>query len=140
MPTKVKAKPYKPTEKEKYMNSKMLAYFKGRLLDWKNELLREANSTIKELKEENEAVEIEDADKASEESNLALELRIRDRERKLINNIDKALARIEDGSYGYCEVTGNPIGVKRLEARPVVRMSVEAQEEHERKEKLFKND
>ena len=146
MPTKIKtkkplkAKAYKPTEKEKYMNAKMLAYFKQKLLTWKDELLSGADATISELKEESEVVEIEDADKASEESNRALELRIRDRERKLINKIDKALARIEDGSYGYCEVTGNPIGIKRLQTHPVVSMTTEAQEEHERKEKLFKTD
>lgn len=133
-------KVYKPTEKEKYMNPKMLAYFKQKLLDWKEDLLKEASETLEELKEESEVVEIEDADKAAEESNRALELRIRDRERKLINKIDSALARIEEGTYGYCEVTGLPIGVKRLEARPIVTMTVEAQEEHERREKLFKND
>ncbi len=130
-------KEYKPTEKEKYMNPQMLEYFKQKLLDWKNELLKEAEETLEELKEESETVEVDEIDKASDETNRALELRIRDRERKLINKIDKALKRVEDGSYGYCEITGQPIGIKRLEARPIVTMTIEAQEEYERKEKLF---
>ena len=133
----MKAKEYKPTEKEKYMNPEMLEYFKHKLLKWKEELLVEASETLEELKEESETIEVDEIDKASEETNRALELRIRDRERKLITKIDKALVRIEEGTYGYCEVTGNPIGVKRLEARPIVTMTIEAQEEYERKEKLF---
>ena len=128
------SKIYKPTQKEKFMNAKMKKYFKQKLEDWKNELLKESNQTLSNLQSDNEA-KPDITDRASEEIDRAFELRTRDRERKLINKIDAALYRIEDGSYGYCEETGEPIGLKRLEARPVATLSLEAQEMHEKAEK-----
>ena len=127
-------KNYKPTQKEKFMNSKMREYFKQKLLTWKNELLRESSQTLNNLQSENEA-KPDITDRASEEIDRSFELRTRDRERKLINKIDAALQRIEDGSYGYCDETGEPISIKRLEARPVATLSLEAQEMHEKAEK-----
>ena len=129
-----KAKNYKPTQKEKFMNAKMRNYFKQKLLDWKNELLKESSQTLNNLQSDNEA-KADITDRASEEIDRSFELRTRDRERKLINKINAALQRIEDGSYGYCEETGEPIGLKRLEARPVATLSIEAQEMHEKAEK-----
>jgi len=129
------AKDYAPTEKEKYMNPKQIEYFKQKLIDWKAELLGESTETLGHLKEENWN-EADLADRATVETDAALELRTRDRYRKLISKIDAALLRIENGEYGYCEVTGDPIGIKRLEARPIATMTVSAQEEHERKEKM----
>ena len=129
-----KTKNYKPTQKEKFMNAKMRNYFKQKLLDWKNELLKESSQTLNNLQSENEA-KADITDRASEEIDRSFELRTRDRERKLINKINAALQRIEDGSYGYCEETGEPIGLKRLEARPVATLSIEAQEMHEKAEK-----
>ena len=128
------SKKYKPTQKEKFMNAKMKEYFKQKLLNWKNELLRESSQTLNNLQIENEA-KPDITDRASEEIDRSFELRTRDRERKLINKIDAALQRIEDGSYGYCDETGDPISIKRLEARPVATLSIEAQEMHERAEK-----
>ena len=128
------SKNYKPTQKEKFMNSKMKEYFKQKLLSWKSELLKESNQTLNNLQSDNEA-KPDITDRASEEVERAFELRTRDRERKLINKIEAALQRIEDGSYGYCEDTGEPIGLKRLEARPVATLSLEAQEMHEKAEK-----
>ena len=128
------SKTYKPSQKEKFMNAKMKEYFKQKLLNWKNELLKESNQTLNNLQTDNEA-KPDITDRASEEIDRAFELRTRDRERKLINKIDSALQRIEDGSYGYCEETGEPIGLKRLEARPVATLSLEAQEMHEKAEK-----
>ena len=128
------SKNYKPTQKEKFMNSKMKEYFKQKLLSWKSELLKESNQTLNNLQSDNEA-KPDITDRASEEVERAFELRTRDRERKLINKIEAALQRIEDGSYGYCEETGEPIGLKRLEARPVATLSLEAQEMHEKAEK-----
>ena len=127
-------KNYKPTQKEKFMNAKMKEYFRQKLLNWKNELLKESNQTLNNLQSDNEA-KPDITDRASEEIDRSFELRTRDRERKLINKIDAALKRIEDGSYGYCDETGEPIGLKRLEARPVATMSLEAQEMHEKAEK-----
>ena len=127
-------KNYKPTNKEKFMNAKMKEYFKQKLLSWKNELLKESSQTLNNLQSDNEA-KPDITDRASEEIDRSFELRTRDRERKLINKINSALQRIEDGSYGYCEETGDPIGLKRLEARPVATLSLEAQEMHERAEK-----
>ena len=112
------SKNYKPTQKEKFMNAKMKEYFKQKLLSWKNELLKESSQTLNNLQSDNEA-KPDITDRASEEIDRSFELRTRDRERKLINKINSALQRIEDGSYGYCEETGEPIGLKRLEARPV---------------------
>ena len=128
------SKNYKPTQKEKFMSAKMKEYFKQKLLIWKNELLKESSQTLNNLQNENEA-NPDITDRASEEIDRAFELRTRDRERKLINKIDSALKRIEDGSYGYCEETGDPISIKRLEARPVATLSLEAQEMHEKAEK-----
>jgi DnaK suppressor protein len=127
-------KNYKPTQKEKFMNAKMKEYFKQKLLSWKNELLKESSQTLSNLQSDNEA-KPDITDRASEEIDRSFELRTRDRERKLINKINAALQRIEDGSYGYCEETGEPIGLKRLEARPVATLSLEAQEMHEKAEK-----
>ena len=128
------SKNYKPTQKEKFMNAKMKEYFKQKLLSWKNELLKESSQTLNNLQSDNEA-KPDITDRASEEIDRSFELRTRDRERKLINKINSALHRIEDGSYGYCEETGEPIGLKRLEARPVATLSLEAQEMHEKAEK-----
>jgi len=128
------SKNYKHTQKEKFMNAKMKEYFKQKLLSWKNELLKESSQTLNNLQSDNEA-KPDITDRASEEIDRSFELRTRDRERKLINKINSALQRIEDGSYGYCEETGEPIGLKRLEARPVATLSLEAQEMHEKAEK-----
>ena len=128
------SKTYRPTQKEKFMNAKMKEYFRQKLENWKNELLKESSQTLNNLQSENEA-KPDMTDRASEEIDRTFELRTRDRERKLINKIDAALRRISDGSYGYCEETGEPIGLKRLEARPVATLSLEAQEMHEKAEK-----
>ena len=128
------AKNYKPTQKEKFMNAKMKEYFRLKLINWKSELLKESSQTLNNLQNENEA-KPDITDRASEEIDRSFELRTRDRERKLINKIDAALQRIEDGSYGYCDETGDPISIKRLEARPVATLSLEAQEMHEKAEK-----
>jgi len=128
------SKTYKPSQKEKFMNAKMKEYFRQKLENWKSELLKESSQTLNNLQTENEA-KPDITDRASEEIDRTFELRTRDRERKLINKIDAALRRIEDGSYGYCEETGEPIGLKRLEARPVATLSLEAQEMHEKAEK-----
>ena len=127
-------KNYKPSQKEKFMNSKMKEYFRQKLINWKNELLKESSQTLNNLQTENVA-KPDITDRASEEIDRSFELRTRDRERKLINKIDAALQRIEDGSYGYCDETGDPISIKRLEARPVATLSLEAQEMHEKAEK-----
>ena len=129
-------KSYKPSEKEEYMNPKQLEYFRRKLMAWREELLQESHETIEHLKEENWH-EPDIADRASLETEAGVELRTRNRYLKLISKIDAALRRIEDGSYGYCEVTGDPIGIKRLEARPVATMTVEAQERHEKMEKQY---
>ena len=125
---------YKPTKKEKFMNAKMKEYFRQKLVSWKKDLLKESSQTLNNLQNENEA-KPDITDRASEEIDRSFELRTRDRERKLINKIDAALQRIEDGSYGYCDETGDPISIKRLEARPVATLSLEAQEMHEKAEK-----
>ena len=128
------SKNYKPTQKEKFMNAKMKEYFRQKLENWKQDLLKESSQTLNNLQNENEA-KPDITDRASEEIDRSFELRTRDRERKLINKIDAALKRIEDGSYGYCDETGDPISIKRLEARPVATLSLEAQEMHEKAEK-----
>lgn len=130
---------YRPTEDEPFMNERQLAYFKAKLLAWKDEILRESKGTVVNLKAETEN-HPDLVDRASSESDRALELRTRDRQRKLISKIDDALRRIEDGSYGYCEDTGEPIGLGRLEARPTATLSVEAQERHERRERVHRDD
>ena len=127
-------KNYKPTQKEKFMNAKMKEYFRQKLVSWKKDLLKESSQTLNNLQNENEA-KPDITDRASEEIDRSFELRTRDRERKLINKIDAALQRIEDGTYGYCDETGDPISIKRLEARPVATLSLEAQEMHEKAEK-----
>ena len=122
------------------MNPVMREYFRLKLLKWQAELLRESNETLNSLQVDGGMQEPDLADRASAETDRALELRTRDRERKLLSKIDAALQRIEDGSYGYCEETGDPIGVKRLEARPIATLSLEAQERHERMERTQRDD
>ena len=129
------SKNYKPTKKEKFMNSKMKEYFRLKLTNWKNELLKESSQTLTKLQKEENTAKPDLTDRASEEIERSFELRTRDRERKLINKIDSALRRIDDGSYGYCEETGDSISVKRLDARPIATLSLEAQEIHEKEEK-----
>lgn len=131
-----KLKDYKPTEKEKYMGTQQLAYFREKLTKWREELLAESQETINNLKEENWR-EPDMSDRASLETEASVELRTRNRYLKLIGKIDAALRRIEDGTYGYCEETGEPIGLKRLEARPIATMTIEAQERHEKMEKQY---
>ena len=128
-------KNYKPTQKERFMNAKMKEYFRLKLIDWKNELLKESLQTLTNMQKEENTAKPDITDRASEEIERSFELRTRERERKLINKIEAALRRIKEGSYGYCEETGEPIGIKRLEARPVATLSLEAQEIHEKKEK-----
>ena len=130
---------YKPSDDEAFMNPTMLEYFNQKLLKWRSELLQEANGTLKHLQEESLA-EPDIADRASLETDRSLELRTRDRARKLIAKIDEAIERIEDGSYGYCEETHEPISVRRLEARPIATLSIEAQERHERMERTHRDD
>jgi DnaK suppressor protein len=130
---------YKPTEKEQYMNPVMLEYFRRKLMVWKEELLKESDETLDAINDGG-MQEPDIADRATAETERALEFRTRDRYRKLINKIDSALRRIEEGEYGYCEETGEPIGVKRLEARPVATMTVEAQERHERHERTQRDE
>ncbi len=134
-----KLKNYKPSEKEPFMNERQREYFRRKLIDWKDEILRESKTTLQQLQEEN--VNHPDlADRASSETDRAIELRARDRQRKLISKIDAALQRIEDNTYGYCEETGEPISLKRLEARPIATLSVEAQERHEKREKVYRDE
>ena len=126
---------YKPTQKEKFMNAKMKEYFRLKLTSWKKNLLKESSLTLNNLQKEENSSKPDITDRAAEEMERSFELRARDRERKLINKIDAALKKIDNGSYGYCEETGDPIGIKRLEARPVATLCLEAQEMHERNEK-----
>ncbi len=130
---------YRPSDTEEFMNPKQMTYFKAKLLHWKEELLRESQDTLETLKSES-LREPDLTDRASSETDWSLELRTRDRQRKLIGKIDEALRRLEDGEYGYCEVTGEPISLARLEARPIATMSVEAQERHERNEKVSRDE
>ena len=130
---------YIPSEDEPFMNERQRSYFRQKLVTWKNDILREARETLEILQQEN-ANHPDLADRASSETDRAIELRARDRQRKLISKIDEALRRIEDGSYGYCEETGEPIGVARLEARPIATLSLEAQERHERRERVHRDD
>jgi DnaK suppressor protein len=131
---------YKPADKEKYMNPVMLEYFRQKLLRWKADIVKEADETLHELQDEGGLQEPDITDRASVETEVALELRARDRQRKLIGKIDEALERIERGEYGYCEETGEPIGIKRLEARPVATLTIEAQERHERMERTQRDE
>jgi DnaK suppressor protein len=130
---------YRPSEDEDFMNSRQRDYFRRKLEAWKGEILRESRETLDNLQEES-TNHPDMADRASSESDRALELRTRDRQRKLISKIDAALKRIEDGTYGYCEETGDPIGLARLDARPIATLSLEAQELHERREKVYRDD
>lgn len=132
-------KEYRPSEDEPFMNERQLEYFRAKLLAWKEEILEESRSTIASLQQDTTA-EPDLADRATSETDRALELRTRDRQRKLIAKIDEALRRIEDGSYGYCEETGEPISLSRLEARPIATLSLEAQERHERRERVHRDD
>jgi DnaK suppressor protein len=130
---------YRPDEKEPFMNERHKIYFRNKLIDWKEEIVRQNRETL-HLLHEDSAQHADFADRATSETDRALELRARDRQRKLIAKIDAALARIEDGSYGYCEETGEPIGLRRLEARPIATLSLEAQERHERRERVYRED
>ncbi len=130
---------YRPAEDEPFMNERQVEYFRRKLITWKNELLEESRGTVAGLQDGTRNIP-DVADRASEETDRALELRTRDRQRKLIAKIDSALRRIEEGEYGYCEVTGEPISLKRLDARPIATMSLEAQERHERREKVHRDD
>lgn len=130
---------YRPSDNEPFMNEKQREYFRRKLVGWKDEILHESRETLSNLQNENEN-HPDMADRASSETDRAIELRARDRQRKLISKIDQALARVEDGTYGYCEETGEPINLKRLDARPIATLSVEAQERHERREKIYRDD
>ena len=132
-------KPYKTKKGEDYMSSDQIDHFKKILLDWKNLLMKEADKTMEHMK--NDSTKLSDPnDAATQEEEFRLELRTRDRERKLIMKIDQALQRVDDGAYGYCEDTGEPIGIKRLEARPIATLCIEAQERHERRERVHRDD
>lgn len=130
---------YSPAEDEPFMNERQLEYFRRKLLHWKSELMDDSKSTIEGLQQATRNIP-DIADRASEETDRALELRTRDRQRKLVAKIDSALRRIENGEYGYCEETGEPISLKRLDARPIATLSLEAQERHERQEKVHRDD
>ena len=130
---------YRPAEDEPFMNDRQREYFRRKLLAWKQELLDQSAETLEGLQDSGRNVP-DIADRASEETDRAIELRTRDRQRKLVNKIDAALRRIENGEYGYCEVTGEPISLKRLDARPIATMTLEAQEKHERKERVHRDD
>jgi DnaK suppressor protein len=130
---------YRPAEDEPFMNDRQVEYFRRKLLDWKSELLEGSRDTLETMKDGTRSIP-DVNDRASEETDRALELRTRDRARKLVNKIDAALRRIEEGEFGYCSVTGDPISLKRLDARPIATMSLEAQEKHERREKVHRDD
>ena len=132
-------KAYRPSEDEPFMNERQRDYFRDKLLRWKEEILREARETLAHLQSENEN-HPDLADRASSETDRSIELRARDRQRKLIAKINAALARLDDGTYGYCEETGEPISLRRLEARPIATLSIDAQERHERKEKVHRDE
>jgi len=130
---------YAPSENEVFMNERQREYFRKKLLDWKDDILKESRETLTNLQNDSEN-HPDLADRASSETDRAIELRSRDRQRKLISKIDAALARIDDGTYGYCEETGEPISIKRLDARPIATLSIEAQERHERNERVHRDD
>ena len=134
-----KGKTYRPTDKEPFMNERQKDYFRQKLTSWREDILKEAKETLQHLQDENQN-HPDIADRASSETDRAIELRARDRQRKLISKIDAALHRLDDGTYGYCEETGDPIALKRLEARPIATLSVEAQERHERRERIYRDD
>jgi len=130
---------YRPAEDEPFMNDRQLDYFRRKLLAWKAEIMEDSRDTVAGMKDQTRNIP-DIADRASEETDRALELRTRDRERKLVSKIDAALRRIDEGEYGYCDITGEPISLKRLDARPIATMSLEAQERHERREKVHRDD
>ena len=130
---------YRPSEDEPYMNDRQQEYFRRKLMGWREEILRGSNETLRQLKEEDNRL-ADMSDWASFETERSFQLRARDRERKLLSKIAAAIERIEDGSYGYCEETQEPIGLQRLEARPIATLSIEAQERHERREKVFRDE
>jgi DnaK suppressor protein len=130
---------YRPSENEPFMNTRQREYFRAKLNAWKDDILRESRETLENLQEESQN-HPDMADRASSESDRSLELRTRDRQRKLIAKIDSALKRIDDGTYGFCEETGDPIGIARLDARPIATLSLEAQEMHERREKVYRDE
>jgi DnaK suppressor protein len=134
-----KTKSYRPSDKEPFMSERQRDYFRQKLLNWREDILKEARETLQHLQDENQN-HPDLADRASSETDRAIELRARDRQRKLIAKIDAAVQRIEDGTYGYCEETGEPIALKRLEARPIATLSVEAQERHERRERVYRDE
>jgi len=130
---------YRPAESEPFMNERQREYFRRKLENWRDDILKEAKETLQHLQDENQN-HPDIADRASSETDRAIELRARDRQRKLISKIDAALLRLEDGTYGYCEETGEPISLKRLDARPIATLSIEAQERHERRERVYRDD
>ena len=130
---------YRPAEDEPFMNERQLEYFRRKLIDWKHEILNGSRETLEGLQDSSRNIP-DITDRASEETDRALELRTRDRQRKLVSKIDAALRRIESGEYGYCQVTGEPISLKRLDARPIATMTLEAQERHERRERVHRDD
>ncbi len=130
---------YRPTEDEPFMNDRQREYFRRKLQSWKDDILREATETLATLQSETDHLS-DIADRASSETDRAIELRARDRQRKLISKIDSAMSRIDEGTYGFCEETGEPISLRRLDARPTATLSVEAQERHERRERIYRDD
>jgi DnaK suppressor protein len=130
---------YRPTDREPFMNDRQREYFRLKLMQWRDDILKEAKDTLQHLQDDNQN-HPDLADRASSETDRAIELRARDRQRKLIAKIDAALQRIDDGTYGYCEETGEPISLKRLEARPIATLSIEAQERHERRERVYREE
>lgn len=130
---------YKPSDSELFMNPRQIEYFRRKLMAWKEDIIKESKETISHLQDENHILP-DVADRASSETDRSLELRTRDRQRKLISKIESALKRVQDGSYGYCEETGEPIGLKRLDARPTATLSIEAQERHEKRERVYRDE
>jgi DnaK suppressor protein len=130
---------YKPSDSEPFMNARQVEYFRAKLLAWKDDIIKDSKETITHLQDENHILP-DVADRASSETDRSLELRTRDRQRKLISKIESALKRIQDGSYGYCEESGEPIGLKRLDARPTATLSIEAQERHEKRERVYRDE
>ncbi len=139
MAGRTNGKKYRPKDSEPFMGKRQKSYFRDKLLRWKEDILRENRETLQHLQDENNPLP-DLADRATTETNRALELRTRDRQRKLISKIDEALKRIDEGTYGYCEETGEPISLRRLDARPIATLSIEAQERHERRERVYRDD
>jgi DnaK suppressor protein len=139
MASDIEADNYRPSDDESFMSDRQKEYFRRKLQRWKEEILQEARETLAALQTENEN-HADIADRASSETDRAIELRARDRQRKLISKIESALSRLDDGTYGYCEETGDPISLKRLDARPIATLSIEAQERHERRERVYRDD